>query len=172
MQLNPLILKPKTWLEEKTYQILHDLDIKEPHQIDLESICYHLSINLLYTNTRSYSTIRPSSSGMSQIFIDFTLPEREQREIIVHEIGHILYHSGNQFFMNKEFIQLQESQTERFTGYLLVPFFMFKDIELPELPEQAIYFIAKTFNVTLPLASRKYDQLLSRQFENRYKFIG
>lgn len=172
MQLNPLSLQPKTWLEEKAYQLLRKLDINEPHQINLELVCNHLKIDLLYSNVRSYSMNQPKATGRYQIFADYNLPQREQREIIAHELGHIMYHSGNQFFMSSDFIQLQENQTEWFAGYLLVPFFMFHDMQLPDFPDQAAYFIAKTFNVTLPLAKRKFDQLISRQFEYRYQFIG
>ena len=167
MIINPLAQNPKSWLEERTYQILHDSHIVKPSNIDLEVICGHLNVDLLFCNVRSHTT--QTESGRFQIFIDYNLPEREQREKIAHELGHILNHEGNQLFMSRDFIQYQENQTERFAGYLLVPFFMIE--ELPDFRDQAIYYIAEKFNVTLQLARKKYDQLISRQYEYRYQYI-
>ena len=165
--VNPLVYKSKSWLEERTYLLLNELEITTPDNIDLEVICNHLNVDLLYCNAKSRT--RKTASGKYQIFINYNIPERERREHIAHELGHILHHSGNQLFMSKDFIQYQENQTERFAGYLLVPFFMIE--ELPDYPDQAIYYIAEKFNVSLQLAKRKYEQLISRQYEYRYQFI-
>ena len=167
MIINPIAQKPKSWLEERTYRLLNELDISNPSEINLETICSHLNVDLLYCNIRSHTT--KTESGRYQIFVDYNFPQREQREIIAHELCHILNHTGNQLFMSREFIQLQESQTERFSGYLLIPFYMID--ELPDYQDQAIYYIAETFNVSLQLARTKYNQLISRQYENRYKII-
>lgn len=171
MQINPVSIEPKTWLEETTYQLLHNLNITTPEEIDLFKICNHLKVDILHTNTKSYTNYNPTPSGYYQIFINYLIPQREQREKIAHELGHILLHSGNQLFMNNDFIKLQERQTKMFTGYLLIPLFMLEDVILPEYKEKSIYYIAKKFNVTLQLASKKYDQLMNRQIEDQYKYL-
>lgn len=172
MIINPLSIKPKTWLEEKAYNLLQELEIESPQQINLEMICYSHKVDLLYTNTRSYSTIHPTKNGWYQLYINYSIPKRQQREIIAHELGHILYHSGNQLFMERSFINLQENQTENFVAFLLAPFYMLKDMEIPDYNRESIYFLAEFFNITLPLAKRRYDQLISRQFEYRYYVVG
>lgn len=170
MQLNPLSTEPKTYLEEKAYQLLHRLDILSPEQINLEFIASSQNIEILYCNSKSRTIIHPFRLDWHQIIINEELSEQEQREKIGHELGHLLIHTGNQFLMTKDFIQMQEQQTQSFAGYLLVPFFMIS--ELPDYSDQAIYYLANRFNVTLQLAKQKYQQLMSRQYEYRYQFIG
>ncbi len=170
MQLNPLPIKPKTILEEKAYQILHQLDIYTPEQINIEFITNSHHIEILYCNSKSRTIVHPYLSGWYQIIINNELSEQEQREKIAHELGHLFMHTGNQFIMPSDFIQLQEHQTELFVGYLLVPFFMIN--ELPDYPDEAIYYLSNRFNVTSGLAKKKYQQLISRQYAYRYQYIG
>lgn len=170
MHVNPLSIGPKTYLEEKAYQLLHQLDINTPDQINVEFIATSNDIEIMYCSSKSRTINHPVRPGWYQIIINEELGEQEQREKVAHELGHILIHAGNQFLMSSEFIQMQEQQTQRFAGYLLVPFFMIN--ELPDYPDQAIYYIANRFNVTHQLAKQKYQQLTSRQYEYQYQFIG
>ncbi|MFC4389107.1 ImmA/IrrE family metallo-endopeptidase [Gracilibacillus marinus] len=82
-----------------------------------------------------------------------------QKEEFLHELGHILRHSGHQTMMSDAFRELQEWDARNFTLYAALPHHMIKNYNLddPYIIDQLSY----DFCVTPTLCKTRLDKIKS-----------
>ncbi|GIP35500.1 hypothetical protein J2TS4_47100 [Paenibacillus sp. J2TS4] len=100
--------------------------------------------------------------GMYSINIDSRLSSEQQWEDFLHELCHVLRHSGNQFLMPESFLEWQEQDANSFVPYAAIPFFMLKRMELPPHQNDLIDLLTATFKVTRKLAKKRVEQIQRR----------
>ncbi|MGX2958010.1 ImmA/IrrE family metallo-endopeptidase [Peribacillus sp. JNUCC 23] len=146
-----------TLLEDWIKEFYYRLDISRPYQLNLLEISARLGLIVNYE--------RMTSRFYEQdIIIDERLSEQEQWQDFAHELCHILRHNGNQFTMSKLFLDLQENQANHFAYHFCIPTFMLLKMQIPDDRNQAIYFLANTFSVTLEFAEKRLDLFLNQIF--------
>jgi len=142
-------------LEDWIKDFYINLEINEPHQLDLLDIAYRMGLNVIFKDisSRFYD---------KEVIIDERLSKPEQWQEFGHELCHALRHNGNQLVMDKSFIELQEYQANNFMHHFCVPTFMLQKIKFPRFRSRAICLIASTFGVTFPFANKRLEM-----YENR-----
>ena len=151
-----------TILEQKIKSLYETFGINSPSQLDFLAIASLVKIPV-YIGKWDSKVVK--FKGTYRIVINKNLSSKEQWEVFVHELCHVLNHCGTQLNMPKPFIELQEYQANNFMFHFCVPTFMLLKLELPQYKNQAIKMISDTFNVTLEFAEKRFGQ-----FEN--KLIG
>lgn len=154
-----------TALEKWTEDLYQRLNVQQPSQITIEYISERLNIWIHYLDVRSKSI--GASAGMYSMFIDSRLPPGLQRLEFLHELCHLLRHAGNHTLMPEQFTQAQEDESERFILYAAMPYSMISARMLPELREDAVQYIASTFQVPAELAMQRIDQIQRRVFQGQ-----
>lgn len=151
-------------LEDWIHNFYFNLGIFHPRQLDFLEIGARLGLIVTFEkiSSRFYK---------NEIILDERLTEQEQWQDFAHEICHILRHEGNQISMSRLFLELQEYQANHFSYHFCIPTFMLQNLEIPVNRNQAIYFVANTFNVTLEFAEARLDRYRNqlKSFQN-YKF--
>jgi Zn-dependent peptidase ImmA (M78 family) len=105
---------------------------------------------------------------LSVIFLDPGESEEKQREVFFHELGHPILHCGDQTKMEgKAFRKFQEAQANQFQLYAAIPFFMLKQLDLPDYEYQIIGVIKNTFKVTESLARKRLEQIKRRLLQSK-----
>jgi Zn-dependent peptidase ImmA (M78 family) len=147
-------------LEQDVYRLLHLLNIDYSHQLDLELIACACKVEIRSTRLRSHALPHPTRKGWKIIFIEEGLPIEEWRRKTAHELGHCLQHFASQFEVSAPYMTRQENQADRFAECLLVPFFMFRVTDMPDIRyyEQGVRWIAEEFKVPLGMAERRWNE--------------
>ncbi|AZS17416.1 ImmA/IrrE family metallo-endopeptidase [Paenibacillus lutimineralis] len=153
----------KTHLEDYVEQLFLQHSILSPEDITIGSISEGMNIKTEYAAIKSTSL--RSASGKHIIILDKRNSSQKQREDFLHELGHLLRHEGNQILLPKPFVQYQEEDAEQFVLYALMPFFMIDALELSPDRKQAIQQLSDVFAVGISLASKRYDQIVRREFD-------
>ncbi|MEK4193224.1 MULTISPECIES: ImmA/IrrE family metallo-endopeptidase [unclassified Paenibacillus] len=153
----------ETHLEEFVKHLYIKNGIHLPGDIAVSAIAKKLNVTVTYVKVRS--TSHQTKKGKLLIFLNDQKTLQEQREDFLHELGHLLRHSGNQNLLPKSFVKYQEDDTEQFKIYALMPFFMINQIILSPDRRQAIEQLSIVFSVNLELAQKRYEQILRREFE-------
>ncbi|MFE0506940.1 ImmA/IrrE family metallo-endopeptidase [Peribacillus butanolivorans] len=138
-------------LEDWIKNFYYSLDIYHPHQLDFLDIAARLGMVITFKNITS-------RYFEQDIIIDERLTSQEQWQEFAHELCHILRHEGNQIYMPKPFLELQENQANYFAYHFCIPTFMFLKLDMPNHRNQAIYYLANTFNVTNKFAAQRFDR--------------
>ncbi|MCE3203505.1 ImmA/IrrE family metallo-endopeptidase [Paenibacillus sonchi] len=156
----------RTHLEDFVEQLYLKHEIFTPAEITISNISRQMNIVVEYTTAKHFKGVSfRAPSGRFIILLDKNRSRQEQRVDFFHELGHLLRHAGNQLVMPDSFLQYQEADTEQFALYALMPFSMLKQLELSSDRKQAIQQIATAFTVGIELASKRFDQILRREFE-------
>ncbi|WP_025693049.1 ImmA/IrrE family metallo-endopeptidase [Paenibacillus zanthoxyli] len=153
----------KTHLEDFVEQLYIQHDILTPEDITVPTISKGLTIKIEYARITSMS--HRLRSGKHVIILDERGTPQKQRGDFLHELGHLLRHEGNQLLLPKPFVQYQEEDAEQFILYALLPFFMIECLELSPDRKQAVQQLAETFTVGTELASKRYNQIMRREYE-------
>lgn len=118
-----------TFMESQIVEMYRKNHIRSPQDISMEMFAEEASIWMHYAAVRT--TYHVHDNGMYSIIIDDRVPEQQQRIELAHELGHVLFHSGNQMTMRVEQREKQEWEADRFANryprklvYLAVPFYM------------------------------------------------
>lgn len=101
--------------------------------------------------------------GIYRIFLNENQSRQKVLQDFAHELGHILRHEGHQQAMFEQFRIYQEWQAKQFAYHFCIPTFLLNELELPQLRCEAVWVIAKTFNVELTFAAER----LEKWFQNR-----
>ncbi|PYI52539.1 phage portal protein [Paenibacillus flagellatus] len=141
-----------TPLEQTIERIYSTMDIREPHQLDVETISHKLGIWVHYAPFSSRAIDR---GGLQSIVLDNRLSRQEQWQDFGHELCHLMHHAGNQLSMGESFIRLQETKATNFAYQFCVPTFMLLAVELPRLESEAAASIAAVFGVTSEFAGER-----------------
>ncbi|MGG1314041.1 ImmA/IrrE family metallo-endopeptidase [Cohnella laeviribosi] len=136
--------------------------ILTPGQLTIDEVASRLNVWVHYLDVTSRAL---EWMGMRTILIDKRLGRAEQWADFLHELCHILRHAGNQTLMPRSFLEHQEAEANRFTLYASMPYYMLKDMPLPERKNEAVACIASRFGVTFAMASRRLEQIQRRTFE-------
>ncbi|WP_256734652.1 ImmA/IrrE family metallo-endopeptidase [Bacillus altitudinis] len=137
-----ILPKNTTHLDDWIEAFYHQINIKNPSDLDLLDIAYrsNLKVEFLNISSRYYA---------GTIIIDNRLSPQEQWQDFGHELCHALRHEGNQLIMPPLFRELQEMQAKRFAYKFCIPTFMLKNIKFT--PENyLIKDISTIFRVTQP----------------------
>ncbi|HDR7446057.1 TPA: ImmA/IrrE family metallo-endopeptidase [Bacillus toyonensis] len=156
-----------TQLEDYVYNLYHSISIYTPEQIDMSAIAQKLNIWVHFVPFGSRAICR---DNLLSIIIDNRNTRYHQWEDFGHELCHVLLHVGNQLYMPKLFLNYQEAKANNFMLHFCIPTFMLRALDLPETKNEAIQFIAKTFNVSFQIAERRLlhyeNQILASRLQN------
>jgi Zn-dependent peptidase ImmA (M78 family) len=95
----------------------------------------------------------------------------QKREVLFHELGHLLRHDGDQTEMTHMFRDWQERDAKRFTRYAATPYHMLRFIDF-SLPRQHILLEMKeTFRVSEKLCQERLEQT-ERNTRKNYAYIN
>ncbi|TAI30828.1 ImmA/IrrE family metallo-endopeptidase [Bacillus velezensis] len=153
-----------SYLEEEVKKIYHKLNIETPEDIDLERIAAAFRIWLHYEQRDSCMF---QINGEYSVVLDARASPQEQWQDFVHELCHVLKHTGNQFHMNRMFRQLQEYQANSFMYHFCVPTFMLIKLKLPRLKSEVIKLLGDTFNVTYSFAAKRLEMYERKKFSDK-----
>ncbi|WP_103110666.1 ImmA/IrrE family metallo-endopeptidase [Brevibacillus reuszeri] len=150
-----------TELEKDIAALYRSIGIGNPEDIDPELISARLNIKLLYKDD-IVPFFHENNRGRF-IGLDKRLPASQQHIDFFHELGHLIRgHDGDQSTLPFLFRELQEEQVEHFIKYALMPYYMIKQLKVPEYERDFPYVIASTFNVQLDLAKERWEQIKRR----------
>lgn len=151
-------------LEDYITNTYQQLQILEPSQLNLYFIADQLNLGLYPVNDPSQAL---RFDGRDYIFLNSSFSASERWEVFGHELGHTLWHAGNQTKMLPPFIEYQEWQADLFALHFCIPTFMLQQIKLPKDGNMAIYETCETFGVTYEFAEKrieKWQQKIEGQF--------
>lgn len=157
-------LNPTTWLEEKVYMLLKYHGAWSPGEIDLNDLCkcYGMEIRIEVGRSRTFEN--PDKPGWFVIQIDQRLDEYEQRVKIAHEFGHLLLHEGVQIESCNLFTHMQESQISHFVEHLLMPYYMFEELDYHMNRYEVPKYLSRLFRVPEHMAKKRFERFLNRMF--------
>ncbi|WP_096435946.1 ImmA/IrrE family metallo-endopeptidase [Alteribacter populi] len=113
--------------EEWVLRFYERMNIFFPSDIDIHSIAYHHRIYIKFWDKPSnYKRL----GRFQAIYLQYGLSPEEERIQFFHELGHLLRHSGSQFFMTSSFAELQEWDANLFAFYAALPWHMLKQYDL------------------------------------------
>ncbi|KQL40783.1 hypothetical protein AN962_12965 [Bacillus sp. FJAT-21955] len=140
--------KNTTHLDDWIEAFYHQINIKNPSELDLLDIAYrsNLKVEFLNISSRYYA---------GTIIIDNRLSPQEQWQDFGHELCHALRHEGNQLIMPPLFRELQEMQAKRFAYKFCIPTFMLRKIKLTT-ENDLIKDISLAFKVTYNFARNRF----------------
>jgi hypothetical protein len=144
-------------------QLLRELGITEPEEIDLEAIAWHVKATVKYRPLDGCEARIVGAGDRAIITVNASSPYVRQRFSIGHEIGHWYYHRGRSLICRSEDIGghkdenggagvFLERQADAFAADLLLPGYV---LHLHLLQFKALNFdtvrkVARTFNTSLP----------------------
>lgn len=139
-----------THLEDWVKEFYNGLGIFHPHQLDFLDISNRLGFGVHFQDISS-------RYFRGDIIIDKRLSPQEQWQDFAHELGHALRHGGNQLYMSKSFINLQENQAKTFMYHFCVPTFMLLNYEITNYYNiyDGISFVVEKFKVTDSFAEER-----------------
>ncbi|WP_442601750.1 ImmA/IrrE family metallo-endopeptidase [Paenibacillus sp. KN14-4R] len=143
------------WIEDMYKRI----QITQPSQLGIFEIAQKLNVWVYFMEMGSQAMDR---NGVYSICINRRISPQEQWEDFLHELCHVLRHSGNQVEMSDEFMDMQEVEANAFQLYAAIPYSMFKQLELPQTQHEIIDLLAVEFRVTHALAQRRLEQIQRR----------
>ncbi|MDC7795047.1 ImmA/IrrE family metallo-endopeptidase [Bacillus altitudinis] len=141
-----ILPKNTTHLDDWIEAFYHQINIKNPSELDLLDIAYrsNLKVEFLNISSRYYA---------GTIIIDNRLSPQEQWQDFGHELCHALRHEGNQLIMPPLFRELQEMQAKRFAYKFCIPTFMLRHLKINI--NNPLYEISSAFNVTYMFAKKR-----------------
>lgn len=154
----------KTNLEVYIEELYISKNISTPQDINIIDLSHKIGINTEFVPIGSFSLESPA--GKWTIFLDNRISKIKQRNDYLHELCHLLRHSGNQIILPKSFIKYQEEDAEQFKNYAIMPFYMIESLTIPPDYNQAVYYLSSVFSVSIERAKKRFDQIRRREFED------
>lgn len=139
-----------TYLEEYINELYRKRNITSPDQLDIKVISESLDIEIYYKDF--------VFRFKNKIILNKNNSPPKQWMSYGHELGHALWHTGNQMGMHPMYKEYQEWRADLFALHFCVPAFMLEKIELPKWKSEAIGLIARTFNVDYEFASNRLER--------------
>lgn len=142
-------------------QIVFNLGIRDPSDIDLDAIAWTLGARVRYRPLFGCEARIVGKSDEAIISVNTLSPEPRQRFSVSHELGHWHHHRGQFLFCRSTDIGAGrgQSQTERvanrFAAELLMPAYLF-DPHVSQVPRLSFAFVeqlASTFRVSRTAAA-------------------
>jgi Zn-dependent peptidase ImmA (M78 family) len=133
--------------------------ITEPAQLSMTNLAAKLDI---WVYAMDMNSMAVENNGQFSINVDRRLSAKEQWEDFLHELCHVLRHSGNQMIMPDRYVGWQEQDASAFQLYAAIPISMLKKLPLPEQKNEMIALLSEEFQVTHRLAAARIEQIQRR----------
>jgi hypothetical protein len=146
------------WIED----LYRQLDIVRPEQLQIMELAARLGISVYYMDMGSMAI---ENQGVFSINIDRRMSAKEQWEDFVHELCHVMRHSGNQMAMPSGYVHWQEQDAANFQLYAAMPFSMIAKLHLPDKETELTELLAEEFHVTHKLAAARIQQIQRRTLQ-------
>lgn len=150
----------ENWIENR----YKELGIKDPSQLNIFNLAEKFDIWVYFKEMTSRSF---EMNELQTIIIDRRISLTEQWLDFLHELCHLLLHSGNQTNMSSGLLELQEEQTCHFQLYASMPYFMVKKLQLPYYENDIIDLFVSEFRVSYQLATKRLEQIKRRDYQVR-----
>lgn len=144
-------------LEDYIKNFYTRIKIFGPLDLDIKRIADELNIKIYYWNDRSQALFL---KDIAFIFLNKDLSTEHQQQDFMHELCHVLLHTGDQMRMSPLFREFQEFKATNFTFHACVPTFMLEKMVFPDSEAKAINMIQRTFHVEYSFAKKRLDQYL------------
>ncbi|WP_176560297.1 ImmA/IrrE family metallo-endopeptidase [Brevibacillus dissolubilis] len=141
--------------------------ILTPQDMEIERICASFGGEVSYTRMQSHAIWMDDGTNDFLVMLNRNLSESDRRTEFFHELCHPLRHGSNQLQSSCSMRNLQEGQASSFQLYASIPFFMVQKLSLPRYEQDLIELLAHEFNVTPELASRRFDQIKRRIWQEQ-----
>lgn len=145
-------------LEDYIKNFYTQLGIANPLQLKMEEIAQRLNIGLFYWNEPSQALF---ANGRPFIFLNHLSLPSFQWQDFCHELGHVLWHAGDQMRLPTSFVEYQEFKANNFSLHAAVPTFMLNELDLPEVYDEAVRLIQKKFRVSASFAARRLNHYVN-----------
>lgn len=133
--------------------------ITEPAQLSMTNLAAKLDI---WVYAMDMNSMAVENNEQFSINVDRRLSAKEQWEDFLHELCHVLRHSGNQMIMPDRYVGWQEQDASAFQLYAAIPISMLKKLPLPEQKNEMIALLSEEFQVTHRLAAARIEQIQRR----------
>ncbi|MCM3411262.1 ImmA/IrrE family metallo-endopeptidase [Metabacillus litoralis] len=145
---------------EKKYK---ENDLLTPSDLEFKNVTKRFNIKVRYNNGPDRA-IWDDDLEVYMIFMKPFYSLKEKREILFHELCHILRHYGNQeLIKTNSWKDFQEEDAHNFQVYAAMPFYMIEQLEdLPNSEFELIERLSVVFNVPLTLATKRVKQITRR----------
>jgi hypothetical protein len=139
-------------------QVLADLGITDPSEIDLEAIAWTLGARVRYRPLESCEARIVGNGDRAIITVNNRSHPRRQRFSIAHELGHWRYHRGRLLVCHADDIgragesrPMTERTADNFAAQLLMPAYLFDPIARshPKVTFQTVRIVADIFDTSL-----------------------
>lgn len=151
-----------TPLEQWVEALYEQHDITMPAQLCMTHLAAKLRI---WVYTMDMNSMAVENNGQFSINVDRRLSPKEQWEDFLHELCHVLRHSGNQMAMPDRYVNWQEQDAFAFQLYAALPLSMLKNLALPENKNELIAYLSEEFQVTFRLAKARVEQIERRALQ-------
>lgn len=149
-------------------ELLSELGIAEPQDIDLEAIAYYCGAVVRYHHLDHCAARIIGTNERAIISVDPATSRGRQRFSIAHELGHWMLHRGKVAYACKEDDfsspwerrQDSESRANQFAAELLMPRFIFKSAaENREMTFRTVAELAELFQTSMTATALRLVQL-------------
>lgn len=139
-------------------QVLAELGIADPSEIDLEAIAWTLGARVRYRPLDSCEARIVGNGDRAVITVNDRSHPRRQRFSVAHELGHWRYHRGRLLVCRADDIgragdnrPMSERTADNYAAQLLMPGYLFEPIARshPKLTFHAVRAIADIFDTSL-----------------------
>lgn len=160
-------------IEETTYNILNELNIKAPKDIDIFKIANHLNVDVQSAILdNSISGLFVIKDSKPYIRYNVTESERRKRFTIAHELGHFVLHKDIPLFIDKnqkvlyrnsdssKGELLKEKEANSFAASLLMPSYLIEQ-EIEKIPDgfDPIKYLSNIFDVSIQAMGYRLNNL-------------
>jgi hypothetical protein len=159
---------PKFGTAPKAEQILRELGVTDPNEIDVEAIAWHLGAKVKYGLLTNCEARIVGIDDAAVITVDKRASLQRQRFSICHELGHWIYHRRQMLSCHADEIERpsanssnQERVADRFASELLMPSYLFIAIaeSLGPPSMRVVHRLSEIFNVSRTAAAIRLVEL-------------
>jgi len=122
-------------ISEKANELIDELGITDPKDLDIEAIAYHARIEVRYKSMVGCEASLIGFKDNAIVTIGDSMPWRRQRFSIAHEIGHWQLHRGETFNCRSDDFEFpiekkppKEKVADVFAAELLMPISLFRPL--------------------------------------------
>lgn len=144
-------------------QLLQELGVTEPKEIDLEAIAYYVGARIRHRPLNGCEARIVGSGNQAIITVNANSPYRRNRFSIAHELGHWKHHRGTCLVCRAEDDRRRtatspEHVANKYASDLLLPRYLFRPIarQFPKPTLGNIKTISDEFEVSLTAAAIRY----------------
>lgn len=134
--------------------------ITTPEDLDIGRIAAIFGVDLHHDTCKSFS-----DNEEMVIVLHNRLATVAARMIFFHELCHVIRHVGDQRKMPELFKEAQEAEASSFLLYASMPFYIISKLQLPPRQNDAIKFLASTFQVPLKISKQRLEQIQRRELQ-------